>query len=157
VGLNSPIFLQGAVSPRARTVIHHLNQNEKWTAPADRHSGVGQYDPAAHGQHGINSVALNGYAWPNSDTRIIQTTKDLPDEWPFVLDMNAGENLGVGMYYLTLHLKRIGWKINRMAAVDYQGRGTKQLCYIIPRTAVYLETQPARLTPCPSFPRPSKQ
>ncbi|KAJ7836607.1 aryl-alcohol oxidase-like protein [Mycena leptocephala] len=59
-------------------MLPYFFKNEKWTAPADRHSGVGQYNPAAHGQLGINS-----------------TTKDLAEEWPFFLDMNACENLGL--------------------------------------------------------------
>ncbi|KAJ7430161.1 hypothetical protein B0H11DRAFT_1669525, partial [Mycena galericulata] len=45
-----------------------------------------------HAHNGVNSVTLSGYAWPDSDARIIQTTKDLPGQFPFVLDMNAGVN-----------------------------------------------------------------
>ncbi|KAG6895509.1 hypothetical protein C0992_000919 [Termitomyces sp. T32_za158] len=69
--------------------------NERWTAPADNHNTSGQFDPKVHGFEGINSVSLAGY--PQSiDPRIIQTMKDLPDEFPFNLDMNSGDSLGLG-------------------------------------------------------------
>ncbi|KAF7374315.1 Pyranose dehydrogenase 3 [Mycena sanguinolenta] len=83
-------------------MLPYFFKNEKWTAPADGHSGAGEFDPAVHGHNGVNSVSLSGYPWPASDTRIIQTTKDLPNEWAFVLDMNAGVNLGVGWLQSTI-------------------------------------------------------
>ncbi|KAF8139403.1 aryl-alcohol oxidase [Mycena galopus ATCC 62051] len=76
-------------------MLPYFLRNEKWMPPADNHTGAGQYDPAVHGQDGLTAVSLSGYPWPDSDTRIILTTKELPDEWPFVLDMNAGVNLGL--------------------------------------------------------------
>ncbi|KAJ6617561.1 hypothetical protein B0H10DRAFT_1307341 [Mycena sp. CBHHK59/15] len=84
-------------------MLPYFFKNEKWTTPADRHNTAGQYDPSVHSLIGINSVGLNGYAWPDSDARIIQTTKDLPDEFPFVLDMNAGVPLGVGWLQSTIN------------------------------------------------------
>ncbi|KAJ7654799.1 pyranose dehydrogenase [Mycena rosella] len=83
-------------------MLPYFFKNEKWAAPSDNHSEIGQYDPAVHGHSGINSVSLNGYAWPDSDARIIQTTKDLPDKFPFVLDMNGGVPLGVGWFQSTI-------------------------------------------------------
>ncbi|KAJ6512607.1 pyranose dehydrogenase [Mycena sanguinolenta] len=84
------------------SMLLYFFKNEKWTVPADGHSGVGEYNPAVHGQDGVTSVSLSGYPWPDSDTRVIQTTKDLPKDWPFVLDMNAGVNLGVGWLQSTI-------------------------------------------------------
>ncbi|KAJ7148654.1 pyranose dehydrogenase [Mycena crocata] len=84
------------------SMLPYFFKNENWTTPADQHSGVGQYDPAFHSRTGVNAVALNGYAWPDSDMRIIQTTKELPEEFPFVLDMNAGVPLGVGWLQSTI-------------------------------------------------------
>jgi hypothetical protein len=43
----------------------------------------------------MNPVSLNGYAWPFGP-RVIAATKELPDEFPFNLDMNSGKPLGVG-------------------------------------------------------------
>ncbi|KAF5359270.1 hypothetical protein D9756_003070 [Leucocoprinus leucothites] len=70
--------------------------NEKWVAPADNHNTTGQYNPALHNTTGITSISLAGYALPNIDPRIIQTTQDLPDEFPFSLDYNSGNELGLG-------------------------------------------------------------
>ncbi|KAF8173594.1 hypothetical protein K438DRAFT_1850396 [Mycena galopus ATCC 62051] len=84
-------------------MLPYFLRNEKWMPPADNHTGAGQYDPAVHGQDGLTAVSLRGYPWPGSDTRIILTTKELPDEWPFVLDMNAGVNLGVGWLQSTIN------------------------------------------------------
>lgn len=55
----------------------------------------GQFDPSVHSTHGMNPVSLNGYAWPFGP-RVIAATKELPDEFPFNLDMNSGKPLGVG-------------------------------------------------------------
>lgn len=70
-------------------------QNERWTPPADNHDTTGQFNPEVHGFNGINAVSLSGF--PHSiDSRVIQTTSQLPEEFPFNLDMNSGNPLGVG-------------------------------------------------------------
>lgn len=66
-------------------------------APADNHNTSGQYDPSVHSTDGINSVSLTGFPHP-IDQRIIKTTSELKDEFPFNLDMNSGDHLGVGEY-----------------------------------------------------------
>ena len=73
----------------------HIPQNEIWTAPTDGHNTSGQYNPAVHSTSGINSVSLNGYP-SDLDSRIIRTTQEM-DEFPYNLDMNSGEQLGIGM------------------------------------------------------------
>jgi hypothetical protein len=70
-------------------------QNEKWAEPADHHNTTGQFDPSVHSTTGINSVTLPGFQWPMFP-RVIETTKEMPDKFPFILDMNAGTPLGVG-------------------------------------------------------------
>ncbi|KAJ7242978.1 hypothetical protein C8J57DRAFT_1557154 [Mycena rebaudengoi] len=69
-------------------------QNEKWVEPADHHNTTGQFDPSVHSTTGINSVSLPGFQWPMFP-RVIETTKEMPDDFPFLLDMNAGTPLGV--------------------------------------------------------------
>ncbi|KAJ7856722.1 aryl-alcohol-oxidase from pleurotus Eryingii [Mycena olivaceomarginata] len=69
--------------------------NEMWSPPADNHNTDGQFDPAVHSTTGINSVSLPGYQWPMF-SRVIETTVEMPDEFKFVLDYNAGVPLGVG-------------------------------------------------------------
>jgi len=73
----------------------HIPQNEIWTPPADGHNTSGQYNPAVHSTSGINSVSLNGYP-SDLDSRVIKTTQEM-DEFPYNLDMNSGEQLGIGM------------------------------------------------------------
>ncbi|KAJ3552193.1 hypothetical protein NP233_g12938 [Leucocoprinus birnbaumii] len=75
---------------------------EKWVAPSDHHNTTGQYDPQFHNTTGVTSVSLPGYPLPNIDPRIIQTTKDLPDEFPFTEDYNSGNPLGVGWSQSTI-------------------------------------------------------
>ncbi|KAJ7242995.1 aryl-alcohol oxidase [Mycena rebaudengoi] len=70
-------------------------KNEKWVEPADHHNTTGQFDPSVHSTTGINSVSLPGFQWPMFP-RVIETTKEMPDDFPFLLDMNAGTPLGVG-------------------------------------------------------------
>jgi len=73
-------------------------QNEKWTQPADNHNITGQFDPTVHSTTGINGVSLPGYPRVPTDSRVIQTTQNFPDEFPFNLDINSGFHLGIGMY-----------------------------------------------------------
>ncbi|KAF8874753.1 hypothetical protein BD779DRAFT_1613535 [Infundibulicybe gibba] len=64
----------------------YIRKNEKWSTPADHHNTTGQFDPSVHGFNGINSVSLIG----------------LPQEFPFNLDMNSGNPLGLGWLQTTI-------------------------------------------------------
>jgi hypothetical protein len=55
---------------------------------------VGQYDPAVHGKHGINTVTLNGY--PSSTDPLFQAAIAQLPEFKFNVDMNSGNPLGFG-------------------------------------------------------------
>ncbi|KAL0954149.1 hypothetical protein HGRIS_005286 [Hohenbuehelia grisea] len=79
----------------------YIRKNERWTPPVDNHSTVGQFDPSVHSLTGINSVTLSGFSLP-IDQRVIQTTRELPGEFTFTLDMNSGHQLGVGWAQLTI-------------------------------------------------------
>ncbi|KAG6890055.1 hypothetical protein C0995_012513 [Termitomyces sp. Mi166 len=79
----------------------YIRKNERWTPPADHHNTTGQFDPDVHGFDGINAVSLSGV--PHSiDSRVIQTTSELPEEFPFNQDMNSGNPLGIGWMQLTI-------------------------------------------------------
>ncbi|KAK0217018.1 aryl-alcohol oxidase precursor [Armillaria fumosa] len=84
----------------------YIRKNERWTAPTDHHNTTGQFDPAVHGFHGINAVSLPGF--PSAiQNRVIQTTQELAEEFPFNLDSNSGYQLGVGWEQSTIkHGKR---------------------------------------------------
>ncbi|KAK1226089.1 hypothetical protein PQX77_010956 [Marasmius sp. AFHP31] len=75
----------------------YIQKNERFTTPADRHDTTGEFDPAVHGFNGVNSVTLSGFRH-QIDTHVIQASKlEANDsDYRFVLDMNSGDQLGVG-------------------------------------------------------------
>ncbi|KAJ6449335.1 alcohol oxidase [Mycena sanguinolenta] len=83
-------------------LLPYFFKNEKWTPPADNHDTRGEFNPAVHSTHGINSVSLSGSRWPTFENQVIQTTHELPEEFPFNLDYNSGEPLGVGWFQSTI-------------------------------------------------------
>ncbi|KAK0233884.1 aryl-alcohol oxidase [Armillaria fumosa] len=76
-------------------------KNEKWVQPADGHDTAGQYDPAIHSLDGMNAVSLPGYPQP-TDGRVLRTTSELPDEFPFLVDINSGIPDGIGYMQATI-------------------------------------------------------
>ncbi|KAG6917871.1 hypothetical protein DXG01_000641 [Tephrocybe rancida] len=76
-------------------------KNERWSQPADQHDTTGQYDPLVHGFQGMNSVSLPGFQH-EIDRRVVQTTRELPEEFPFNVDMNSGHQLGVAFTQSTI-------------------------------------------------------
>ncbi|KAG7440525.1 aryl-alcohol-oxidase from pleurotus Eryingii [Guyanagaster necrorhizus] len=84
----------------------YIRKNEHWTPPTDHHNITGQFNPAVHGFHGINSVSLAGF--PSAiQNQVILTTQELAEEFPFNLDSNSGYQLGVGWEQSTIkHGKR---------------------------------------------------
>ncbi|KAJ7151772.1 aryl-alcohol oxidase [Mycena crocata] len=82
-------------------LLPYFLKNEKWVPPADHHDTHGQFNPTVHSTKGMTSVSLAGYRWP-AGNRVIQTTQQMPDEWPFNLDMNSGSPLGVGWTQQTI-------------------------------------------------------
>ncbi|KAF7349783.1 GMC oxidoreductase [Mycena sanguinolenta] len=83
-------------------LLPYFFKNEKWTPPADNHDTRGEFNPAVHSTHGINFVSLSGSRWPIFENQVIQTTRELPEEFPFNLDYNSGEPLGVGWFQSTI-------------------------------------------------------
>ncbi|KAL0567275.1 hypothetical protein V5O48_014718 [Marasmius crinis-equi] len=75
----------------------YIQKNERFTPPSDGHDTTGEFDPAVHGFHGINSVTLSGYR-NQIDTRVIRASKSMGNDsdYRFVLDYNSGNQLGVG-------------------------------------------------------------
>ncbi|KAJ7659172.1 alcohol oxidase [Mycena polygramma] len=75
-------------------LIPYMRKNERFTPPSDHHNTTGQFNPAVHGFHGINTVSLEGFPSP-IDSPIFETTSQLAG-FPFNLDMNSGYHLGIG-------------------------------------------------------------
>ncbi|KAK0224244.1 aryl-alcohol oxidase precursor [Armillaria fumosa] len=73
----------------------YILKNERLVPPSDHHNTTGQFYPAVHSFTGITSVSLPGVP-RDTDGRVIQTTSDLPDGFPFNLDYNSGHHLGIG-------------------------------------------------------------
>ncbi|KAF4579554.1 ATP-dependent RNA helicase dbp4 [Pleurotus pulmonarius] len=63
--------------------------------PADGHNTTGQFDPAWHG-NGPLRTSLAGFP-AVIDPLVIQTTQVLSDEFPFNLDVNSGNPLGIAI------------------------------------------------------------
>ncbi|KAG6848291.1 hypothetical protein H0H93_001482, partial [Arthromyces matolae] len=79
----------------------NAGQNERWTPPVDNSNTSGRFNPAFHSTTGMNAVSLAG--WPQGlDPRVVQTMNQLPQQFPFVLDYNAGNPLGLGYLQMTV-------------------------------------------------------
>ncbi|KAF7346604.1 GMC oxidoreductase [Mycena sanguinolenta] len=117
-------------------LLPYFFKNEKWTPPADNHDTRGEFNPAVHSTHGINTVSLSGSRWPIFENQVIQTTREFPEEFPFNLDYNSGEPLGVGWIQST-----IGGGKRSSSATSYLGPKFIQR----PNLHVLLHAQVSRL------------
>ncbi|KAJ7269226.1 aryl-alcohol oxidase-like protein [Mycena rebaudengoi] len=83
-------------------ILPYFFKNENFSAPADHHNIQGQFDPSVHSTKGVTSVSLPGFDWPIFYHKVLQTTKELPEEFPFNLDTNSGKPLGLGWRQSTI-------------------------------------------------------
>ncbi|KAJ7282855.1 alcohol oxidase [Mycena rebaudengoi] len=83
------------------SLIPYMRKNERFSPPVDHSNISRQFNPAVHGFDGINTVSLPAFP-RGTDALIIQTTSDLRDEFPFNLDMNSGDHLGIGWTQSTI-------------------------------------------------------
>ncbi|KAJ7488894.1 pyranose dehydrogenase [Mycena latifolia] len=83
-------------------VLPYFLKSAKWSAPADDHDTNGQYNPALHGTEGPIATSLNGFPWTIFEHTVMQTTRELPDEFPFNVDMNSGQPLGISWMQSTI-------------------------------------------------------
>jgi len=83
-------------------IFPYFLKNEKFVPPADHHNTRGQFDPSVHSTEGLTSVSLPGFEWPIFYDKVIQTTQELPEEFPFNLDANSGKPLGLGWLQSTI-------------------------------------------------------
>ncbi|KAJ7600946.1 hypothetical protein C8J56DRAFT_813923 [Mycena floridula] len=75
-------------------MLNYFKKSEKFNFPVDKHSVAGQFDPRFHGFSGFIGVSVPG-SGRSIDGRVVDTTQQLK-EFPFRLDMNSGDHLGVG-------------------------------------------------------------
>ncbi|OCH87208.1 aryl-alcohol oxidase-like protein [Obba rivulosa] len=76
-------------------MLPYMKKSEQLVPSADRHNTAGEIVPELHGMHGPINISIGGFSF-ESDAHVINTTKELPDEFPFNQDMNSGFPLGVG-------------------------------------------------------------
>ena len=70
-------------------------QTEKLVPPADGHDTTGEFDPSLHSTTGAVDVSLYGYPSP-IESRVIATTHEMPDLFPFTNDTIGGDVVGIG-------------------------------------------------------------
>ncbi|VDB95583.1 unnamed protein product [Peniophora sp. CBMAI 1063] len=82
------------------SLVSYFLKSEQNVAPADGHNTTGQYDPAWYGD-GPVLTSLPG--WSSAiDERVIATTQELADEFPFNEEMNDGSPLGISRLHSTI-------------------------------------------------------
>ncbi|KZS87951.1 aryl-alcohol oxidase [Sistotremastrum niveocremeum HHB9708] len=77
------------------SMLPYFKKLETITPPADHHNTTGQFNPLVHGFSGPLSVSLSGFASELS-SRVINTTFVDHADFKFNLDVNSGDQLGVG-------------------------------------------------------------
>ncbi|KAF8797727.1 alcohol oxidase [Phlegmacium glaucopus] len=79
-----------------------IYKHEKFVSSVDGHNTAGQYIPSNHGIDGEVSVSLPGYS-QTIDAKVIATTQELADEFPYNPDMGGGDEvLGIGWIQSTI-------------------------------------------------------
>ncbi|KAJ3839587.1 hypothetical protein F5878DRAFT_615926 [Lentinula raphanica] len=76
-------------------MLPYFKKSEKFNLPVDGHNVTNEFDPSFHGFEGYIGVSVPG-ASRAIDGRVIETTEERPDEFPYTRDMNTGDQLGVG-------------------------------------------------------------
>ncbi|KAK7039155.1 hypothetical protein VNI00_010059 [Paramarasmius palmivorus] len=83
-----------------KRILPYFLKSETLSPSADGHNTTGQVDPRFHGTSGPVLTSLPGNT-SVLDSRILETSSQL-SEFPFNLDMNSGDPLGVGWLQSTI-------------------------------------------------------
>ncbi|KAG7089809.1 hypothetical protein E1B28_011458 [Marasmius oreades] len=83
-----------------QSMLPYFRKTETLSPAADGHNITGQVDPKFHGTSGPVLTSLPGNT-SVLDSRILETTSQL-SEFPFNLDMNSGNPLGIGWLQSTI-------------------------------------------------------
>ncbi|EKM83178.1 hypothetical protein AGABI1DRAFT_118529 [Agaricus bisporus var. burnettii JB137-S8] len=78
-----------------------LTKSEKFEQGSENRPQQGHFDPAFHGFNGNLHVVASYSDHPFNDM-LLETTKELEDEFPFTLDMNGGKPIGIGWVHSTI-------------------------------------------------------
>lgn len=74
-------------------ILPFLKKSENFTQPQDGHNITGEFDPRFHGFNGPVRTTLPNFP-SDTDSRVIQTTKIDPEQFPFDVDPNDGDTIG---------------------------------------------------------------
>ncbi|RPD62463.1 alcohol oxidase [Lentinus tigrinus ALCF2SS1-7] len=84
-----------------KKLVPFVRQLDRMTLPADRHNTTGEFDPSIH-YNGTVPISVAGFPL-TTDPRVINTTTQLPDQFPFNLDYNSGNTIGIGWTQTTIY------------------------------------------------------
>ncbi|KAJ3575776.1 hypothetical protein NP233_g878 [Leucocoprinus birnbaumii] len=76
-------------------MLPYFEKTERWTVAPGHGSERRDFNPRVHGFKGPLGIGFNDVIQP-TDPLVMQTTKDLPNEFPFLEDLNAGRPIGAG-------------------------------------------------------------
>ncbi|KAK7473172.1 hypothetical protein VKT23_001271 [Stygiomarasmius scandens] len=83
-------------------LIPYILKNEKFMLEESSSQNLStRFNPAVHGFTGITSVSLADVGH-EIDAKVVDTTSEMPEEFPFNQDMNSGNHLGVGWVQATI-------------------------------------------------------
>ncbi|KAH9003686.1 GMC oxidoreductase-domain-containing protein [Lactarius hatsudake] len=69
---------------------------EKLVPPADGHDTTGQIDPSIHGTSGPVEISVQGFR-ADLDSRVLKAAARRARDFPFDIDTNSGNPLGIGL------------------------------------------------------------
>ncbi|KAF9061468.1 GMC oxidoreductase-domain-containing protein, partial [Rhodocollybia butyracea] len=79
----------------------YIRKVKKTLPPADHHNTQGEIDLSIHGHGGPINFSLPGQLLP-TDQRVIGASFELSTEFPFNLDYNSGDTIGIGWTQTTI-------------------------------------------------------
>ncbi|KAH9477341.1 Pyranose dehydrogenase 1 [Psilocybe cubensis] len=82
-------------------LLPYILKNERFTARPHHVANV-DFDPAAHGMTGPLDTTLPPPAWRPVDERMLAVPSEMPEEFPFLKDLNAGRPIGLGWSQATI-------------------------------------------------------
>ncbi|KZT38918.1 alcohol oxidase [Sistotremastrum suecicum HHB10207 ss-3] len=85
-----------------KSIFPYFKKLERLTPPADHHNTTGEFNPAVHGFNGPLSVSLAGFQ-TEINSHIFNTTIAEPSVFPFNLDCNSGQQLGISWLQATIN------------------------------------------------------
>ncbi|TFK32690.1 hypothetical protein BDQ12DRAFT_638418 [Crucibulum laeve] len=76
-------------------ILTYFKKSEHHATPEDGRNDTGEYIPSVHGFKGPVAFSVTGNL-SNIDDRVLATTQELSDQFPFNQDTNSGNLLGIG-------------------------------------------------------------